>query len=134
MASDILLAVVGAHLRGQPLNHQLTDRGATFLEQTTTSDCYRLFALATAPPKPGLIRVADDDPTGGAIEVELWSVPAEQFGSFVDEIPAPLGIGRLVLADGGEVAGFICEPIATADAPDITEYGGWRAFLESRRS
>ena len=115
----ILLAVVGAHLRGQPLNTQLTDRGATFVEQTTTAPCYRLFALATEPPKPGLVRVADDDAAGGPIEVELWSVPAERFGDFVDEIPAPLGIERLVLADGREVAGFICEPIAGAGAPEI---------------
>ena len=132
MTSQILLAVVGAHLRGQPLNAQLTDRGATFVEQTTTASCYRFFALATQPPKPGLVRVAGDDPAAGPIEVELWSVPAARFGDFVDGIPAPLGIGRVVLADGRDVAGFICEPIATDGAPDITASGGWRAWLANQ--
>jgi allophanate hydrolase len=122
----VRIAVVGAHLTGLPLNHQLTTRGATFIERCRTAACYRLFALPnTTPPKPGLARHA----RGGSIEVELWDLPAAEVGSFVAEIPAPLGLGTLELADGRTVKGFICEPYALEDARDITEHGGWRAFL-----
>lgn len=120
------LAVVGAHLRGMPLNHQLTCRDAVFIEQTTTAPDYRLYALAgTTPPKPGLVRA----PGGNAIEVELWDVPLARFGELMAEIPAPLGIGSLALADGRQVKGFICEPIGLEGATDISEWGGWRAWL-----
>jgi allophanate hydrolase len=124
----VRLAVVGAHLRGMPLNHQLTTRHAIFVEQTHSADNYRLYALAgTKPPKPGLAQAAE----GAAIEVELWDVPVALFGSFVAEIPAPLGIGTLTLADGRLVKGFICEPHAIEGARDITSYGGWRPYLAS---
>lgn len=124
----IRVAVVGAHLRGMPLNHQLTSRNGVFVEATTTADTYRLYALAnTTPPKPGLVRAAQ----GAAIAVELWDVPATRFGEFVAEIPAPLGIGTLTLADGRSVKGFICEPYALDDAREITSFGGWRAYIAS---
>lgn len=126
------LAVAGAHLGGQPLNHQLTDLDATLAATTTTAPCYRFYALATEPPKPGLVRVADGDPTGAAIEVEVWELNAEAFGRFVDAIPAPLAIGRVRLASGEDVAGFLCEPIAVAGAEEITAYGGWRAYRADR--
>jgi allophanate hydrolase len=128
--SGILLAVVGAHLREQPLNHQLTSRKAEFVRQTRTAPCYRLFALAnTQPPKPGLKRVAEKLPHG--IEVEVWSLDDAAFGSFVAEIPPPLGIGTLELEDGTSVKGFLCEPIGLDGARDITEFAGWRAFRAS---
>jgi len=120
------IAVVGAHMTGLPLNHQLTTRGARFVERCRTADCYRLFALPnTTPPKPALARHEH----GQSIEVELWDLPSDEVGSFVAEIPAPLGLGTLELADGRAVKGFICEPYGLAGAHDITEYGGWRAFL-----
>jgi len=126
----VRLAVVGAHLAGEVLHYQLSDRGATLVAETTTAPTYKLFALATDPPKPGLVRVGAGDARASAIEVEVWELEPAAFASFVDEIPAPLGIGRIVLADGTDVAGFICEPIALADgAVDITRYGGWRAYL-----
>ncbi len=126
----ILIAVVGAHLSGQPLNHQLTSRRAEFIRQTRTTPCYRLFALAnTQPPKPGLKRVAEKLPLG--IEVEIWSLDDAAFSSFVAEIPPPLGIGTLELEDGTSVKGFLCEPIGLDGAHDITEFGGWRAFRAS---
>ncbi|MGH6803583.1 MAG: allophanate hydrolase-related protein [Methyloceanibacter sp.] len=122
----VRLAVVGAHLTGMPLHRELTDQQAVFVERTTTSTAYRLYALAdTVPPKPGLAR-ADD---GAPIEVEVWDLPTSAFGAFVAGIPAPLGIGTLELADGREVKGFICEPWALARAKDITTFGGWRAYL-----
>jgi allophanate hydrolase len=128
-APRVALAVVGAHLSGLPLNHQLTERHA-YLEQTTrTAPAYRLHALATEPPKPGLVRVAEG---GAAIEAEVWSLDVESFGSFVAEVPPPLAIGTVELADGTQVNGFVCEPLAVADAPDISQHGGWRAWLAGR--
>ncbi|CAB3917859.1 allophanate hydrolase [Achromobacter anxifer] len=124
----VRVSVVGAHLRGMPLNHQLTSRRAVFVEQARTAGDYRLYALAnTTPPKPGLVKSAD----GAPIEVELWDVPLAAFGAFVAEIPAPLGIGTLELEDGRLVKGFICEPRGLEGARDITAFGGWRAYLAS---
>lgn len=120
------IAVVGAHLSGEPLNHQLVERGARLLRTTTTAPEYRLFALDTAPPKPGLVRAPG---AGGAVEVEVWELDPAGFGSFVAAIPAPLGVGRIVLADGSEVSGFLSEPYAVEGMRDITAFGGWRAFL-----
>jgi allophanate hydrolase len=123
------IAVVGAHLEGQPLHHQLTDRDAVLVARTTTSVDYRLFALDTVPPKPGLVRTRDGD--GACIEVEVYELDAAAFGSFVAAIPPPLAIGTVTLADGAEVSGFVCEPYALAGAPEITSHGGWRAYLTS---
>ncbi|MGE3621874.1 MAG: amidase family protein, partial [Acidimicrobiia bacterium] len=125
----IRLAVCGAHLDGQPLNHQLRSRGARLLARTTTAPAYRMVRLDTDPPKPGVVRVAEG---GGPLEVEVWALPAAAFGTFVDEAPPPLAIGTVELADGTAVNGFLCEPHALAGAEDITHHGGWRAWLASR--
>ncbi|WP_330211882.1 allophanate hydrolase [Pseudomonas sp. Z18(2022)] len=122
----VQVAVVGAHLQGQPLNWQLLENGARLNSLTTTSFDYRLYALSdTTPAKPGLVRVRQQ---GAAIEVEVWEMPLSQFGAFVAGIPAPLGIGSLQLADGRWVKGFICEPRGLEGALDITEFKGWRAY------
>jgi allophanate hydrolase len=129
----IQVAVCGAHLQGQPLNRQLTERGARLQATTRTAPIYRLYALADAGDgvrRPGLARSADGE-AGAAIEVEVWEMPDVHFGSFVDGIPAPLGIGRTQLADGRSVPGFICEAAGLAGATDITAFGGWRAWLAS---
>jgi allophanate hydrolase len=123
----LALAVCGAHLSGLALNHQLTERGAFLLERTRTAPFYHLYALAGGPPqRPGLVRAT----TGAAIELELWAVPLAQVGSFLAGIPAPLGLGKVELADGRSVTGFICEGQGVEGARDITALGGWRAWLE----
>jgi len=127
----ISIVVVGAHLSGEPLNHQLTSAGGTLLRACRTAAEYRLYSLpGTVPPKPGLVRVTDG--SGVAVEVEVWSLPPAAFGAFVAAIPAPLGIGKLRLDDGEMVSGFLCEPYATEGAEDISSFGGWRAFRRSR--
>ncbi len=124
----IAVAVVGAHLSGQPLNTELTDRNARLLKACRTAPGYRLYALdATRPPKPGLVR--EEKYPGPGIEVEVWAVPEPLFGSFVTGVPAPLGIGNAVLDDGSSVKCFICEPYALAGATEITRFGGWRNYL-----
>jgi allophanate hydrolase len=124
--APVRLAVVGAHLSGQPLNGQLRDRGARLLGTFRTASGYKLYALAgTTPPKPGLMR----DPAGaGGIEIELWELASADFGSFVALVPPPLGIGTVELEDGSLVKGFICEAAGLEGARDITAYGGWRAY------
>lgn len=122
----VTLAVAGAHMQGQPLNYQLRSRGAQFKAKTVTAAEYRLFALNTDPPKPGLVHAPGN---GQSIEVELWELGLAAFGSFVSEVPAPMTIGNTRLGDGSVVKGFCCESHALEDARDITEYHGWRAFL-----
>jgi allophanate hydrolase len=122
------IAVVGAHLSGQPLNHELVALGARLRRAIRTAPEYRLFALPDGK-RPGLIRRPGD---GVAIEVEVWDVPSERLGAFAADIAAPLGLGKVRLADGWEVTGFLCESFAAASARDISEFGGWRAWLASR--
>ena len=130
-ADTTCVAVVGAHLAGLPLNCELIARGARLVRPTRTASSYRLFALpGTIPAKPGLVRTANGD--GAAIDVEVWEMPTATFGGFVATVPAPLSIGTITLEDGSGVHGFLCEAAATIDADDITDYGGWRAYLAAR--
>ncbi|GGN51947.1 allophanate hydrolase [Actinoplanes campanulatus] len=122
------LMVVGAHLAGQPLNHQLTRVGGRQVRQVRTAPEYRLYALPTEPPKPGLVRVPDG---GAAIDGELWELPAAALGPFLAALPAPMTLGTVRLDDGSTVTGFLCENVATGGAPDITAHGGWRTYLTS---
>jgi allophanate hydrolase len=125
----IRLAVAGAHLRGQPLEHQLVDRGALFVDTAHTEQGYRLVALRdTTPAKPGLARVEHG---GRSIEVDVWALAPTAFADFVASIPSPLGVGKVQLSDGSQVCGFICEPAAFANGVDITHFGGWRSYLAS---
>jgi allophanate hydrolase len=130
--SDFIDVVVcGAHLQGFPLNWQLTERGSEFVQATQTTSSYRFYALAgDGVKRPGLVR---DEQSGKAIDVEVWRVPASEFGSFVAGIPAPLGIGKVELADGQWLTGFICEPYALEDAEEISQFGGWANYLESSK-
>jgi allophanate hydrolase len=125
----ISVAVVGAHLSGQPLNHQLTERGARLVRACRTSSHYRLFALRdTVPGRPGLVR--DPDYTGSGIEVEVWAVPEDQFGGLVDAVPPPLAIGSVQLDTDRWVKGYVCEPAAIDGATEITQFGGWRQYVQ----
>lgn len=126
------LVVCGAHMDGLPLNHQLRSRGGRFLKRCRTAPGHRLFALPGGPPERPAMLV---DPDGDAsIEVEVWDLPAETVGSFLAGIPAPLGLGRVKLDDGSEAVGFIGAAGSDRGARDITEYGGWRAWLAAREA
>lgn len=126
----MLLVACGAHMSGLPLNHQLTERGATLVRTTRSSANYRFYALeAFEPPRPGMIRTDTD---GVAIDVEVWAIPKAHFGSFMAGIPAPLGIGTVELEDGSLVKGFICEGYAAEGALDISDLGSWRAYVAGR--
>jgi allophanate hydrolase len=126
---SVKLAVVGAHLEGMPLHWQLTSRNAKLVETTTTAPTYRLYAMANSvPPKPALVYAGD----GAAIAIEVYELDVAAFGSFVAEVPPPLAIGTVTLADGSEVKGFVSEPRAIVAAEDITALGGWRAYLQGK--
>lgn len=123
------IAVCGAHMEGLALNHQLTDLGGRLLRRTRTAAEYRLYALPGGPPeRPGLVRCAEQ---GVAIELEVWTLPRPAVGDFLEGIPSPLGLGRVRLEDGTEVAGFLCESTATRAADDISHLGSWRHYLQS---
>jgi allophanate hydrolase len=126
----IPIVVVGAHLTGMPLNHQLTGPGGRLVKTCRTAGDYRLFALPeTTPPKPGLVRQPGFE--GQGLEVEVWELPPVAFGQFVQNIPAPLGVGKVSLDDGAVVSGFLCEAYAVDGARDITHLGGWRAYVKT---
>jgi allophanate hydrolase len=122
----ISLLVVGAHLSGQPLNRQLTDAGGRLAGEVMAASCYRLYALTGEPARPGMLRVAEG---GVSIPGELWELTPSAFGRFVAGLPQPLCIGTVELADGRMVSGFLCEAVDTVDAPDISGFGGWLAYL-----
>jgi allophanate hydrolase len=124
---EIAIAVVGAHLSGMALNGELKTLGGRLLEATVTAPDYRLYALDTKPPKPGMLRVAAG--TGASIELEVWALRAASFGKFVAAIPPPLSIGTVRLADGRGVKGFIVEAADVDGAREISAFGGWRAFV-----
>lgn len=124
------LVVCGAHLEGLALNWQLKQRGGRLVETTQSAPHYQLYALAGGPPlRPGMVRVAEG---GVAIAVEVWELPSSELGSFLTGIPAPLGLGKVQLADGRWESGFICEPYGLEGAMDISHLGGWRAYLQNR--
>jgi allophanate hydrolase len=127
---EIAVVVVGAHLSGMALNHELTSLGGRLLEATTTAPDYQLYALPTTPPKPGMLRI--DDGKGSAMQVELWALSAASFGTFVNLIPPPLSIGTIRLADGRSAKGFLVEPAALDGARDISAFGGWRAYMAQK--
>jgi allophanate hydrolase len=124
---QVRVAVCGAHLSGLPLNGQLTSRGGRLVATVRSAPDYKFYALPGGPPKrPGMVRVAEG---GAAIEMEVWELPAREFGSFVAGIPGPLGIGTVRLEDGSSVQGFVCEAIGATGAEDITTLGSWRRYL-----
>ncbi|VIO67710.1 Allophanate hydrolase [Bradyrhizobium ivorense] len=129
-SDEITIAVVGAHLSGMALNHELTTLDARLLEEAVTAPDYKLYALDTAPPKPGMLRV--EAGAGTSIKLELWAMSPAAFGKFVAAIPPPLSIGTVRLADGRQAKGFIVEPAAITGAKDISAYGGWRAFMAEK--
>ncbi len=128
MSNTIKIAVCGAHMRGLPLNHQLTELGASFEEATFTAKGYRLYEVPEkVPPRPGMVR---DTKSDASLELEVWSMPLENFGAFMVQIASPLCIGTVLLEDGSSVYGFLCESDALTGAEEITMYGGWRSYIQ----
>ena len=131
-SDQIELAVCGAHMKGLPLNWQLTDLGATFARKAQTSTDYTLYALPDCQPaRSGLVRT--NGPEGREIALEVWSLPKIAFATLITLIPAPLVIGSIELSNGSFVKGFLCETSGINGAKDITNFGDWRLFLAQKR-
>ena len=129
-AAATTLVVCGAHLSGQPLNPFLLGLGAALAGTSRTAPCYRMYALPPvpggAPARPGLVRQPDG---GEAVDVELYDLPVGALGPLLLTVAPPLAIGRLLLADGSEPLGFVCEGYAVGLGVDITGFGGWRDYV-----
>ncbi|MDR3535191.1 MAG: allophanate hydrolase [Acetobacteraceae bacterium] len=123
-ADETALFCIGAHMAGLSLNGQITGVGGRFLRTATTAPLYRLYALGN---RPGMLRGVP----GAAIDGEVWAVPTTAIGTLLAQVPPPLGFGSVTLADG-LCLGFLAEAAGVANAPDITQYGGWRAWLQAR--
>ncbi|UVO10986.1 allophanate hydrolase [Mycobacterium sp. SVM_VP21] len=124
------LAVFGAHLRGQPLHWQLEELGARYLGDIRTSDAYRLTALDTTPPKPGLIRTSPG--AGACIDGELYRISEAGLGRFLAALPAPMALTSVELENGNNVVGFTATHDAVSSATDITELRSWKHYLAVR--
>ena len=125
--NEILVGVCGAHMSGLALNWQLTDLNAAFVKQTKTTKGYRLFVLENKNPiRPGMMY---DSLSNSQIEVEVWSMPVENFGKFMKQIQSPLGIGTVFLEDETSVYGFLCESDYLKNTKEISDLKNWRNFL-----
>jgi allophanate hydrolase len=123
---ETALFCIGAHMAGLGLNHQVTTLGGRLLRVAQTTPTYRLHALGN---RPGLLRAAKGAAIAGeAIAGEVWALPTAAIGALLAQVPPPLGFGVVELNDG-PCLGFIAEAAGVADAPDITRFGGWRAWL-----
>jgi len=121
--------VCGAHMRGLLSNHQLAERGGRFVSRTRTAKACRLYplpAIGDLPPRPGMVR---DEKENAAIAFEVAAMPITRFGDLVEQIPAPLGIGKIEFEGGESASGFLCEPYALVDAENITDIADWRVFM-----
>ena len=126
--NSLRLCVVGAHMRGLPLNSQLTALGGHFVREAATAPFYRMFLLDWLDPvRPGMVR----DPDGASLAIEVWDLPMDRFGEFFTQVAPPLSFGTVELADGSRTAGFLCEGYAVQDAPEISAFGGWRGYISS---
>lgn len=122
----VQIAVCGLHMRGFALHYQLTSLQAEYVETTYTKPQYKLYALPTFPEKPAIVKTISEK--GEKIEVELYELTYDALGRFMEVVPSPLGLGKILLEDGREVIGFICEPYALDNAFDITVFKGWRYY------
>lgn len=127
---ELPVFVCGAHMSGMPLNREIVALGGRFLRSCRTAPVYRLHALAGGPPpRPGLSRSTRG---GRAIGGEIWALPMAAVGRFLAGIPAPLGLGTVLLEDDTSEAGFICEGVALETAEDVSDHGDWRSYLANR--
>ena len=125
--NEILIGLCGAHMSGLPLNWQLTDLDASLVKKTQTKKGYRLFVLENKDPiRPGMIY---DSSCNSQIDVEVWSMPIENFGKFMKQIQSPLGIGSVYLDDESSVYGFLCESDYLKEAKEISEMKSWRTHI-----
>ena len=123
----ILFAVNGTLMRGLELNQNMHDAGATFVRQAKTAPIYRCWSIDDG--YLGMVRVRH---SGAGITVELWEVDAAGLVQILQKEPPGLSIGHVALDDDTEVLGVLAEPYAMVGKTEITEFGGWREYIESK--
>jgi gamma-glutamylcyclotransferase (GGCT)/AIG2-like uncharacterized protein YtfP len=128
-AEPVLLAVNGTLMHGLELNPNLLEVGAEFVREDATVAAYRLFSINDR--HPGMYRVASG---GVSVAVEVWAVPPAGLASILQKEPPGLSIGKVQLASGAETLGVLAEPILCEGQREISEHGGWRAYIVARES
>jgi len=123
---NALLAVNGTLMRGLELNPNLLNVGATFVREDATEPCYRLYSINDR--HPAMLRTPGE---GTAVAVEVWDVPMEGLAKVLQSEPPGLCIGKVTLSDGTVVLGVLGEPFLCKGRREITEFGGWRAYVAS---
>jgi hypothetical protein len=129
MTKHVLLAVNGTLMRGLELNGNLVRVGATFVREDATDACYRIWSIDDR--HPAMMRTPG---AGTSVAVEIWQVPAEGLADILLAEPPGLAIGKVVLRDGSIALGVLGEPFLCEQGQEITSYGGWRAYIASRRA
>lgn len=127
MTDTVELAVNGTLMRGLELNVNLLQVGATFAREASTAPCYRLWSVNDR--HPGMIRTTNGE--GTAVALEIWDVPPAGLATILGQEPAGLAVGKVLLADGAEVLGVLAEPHLVENQREITQLGGWHAYVET---
>ena len=126
--TSVKLAVNGTLMRGSELNPNMINVGATFVREAATAPAYRLWSINDR--HPAMIRVASG---GVSVAVEVWAVPPDGLAQILVQEPPGLCIGKVKLADGEEVLGVLGEPLLCEGQREITQHGGWRAYIASKK-
>ena len=129
MTNNVLLAVNGTLMRGLELNANLVAACASFVREDQTDACYRIWSIDDR--HPAMLRTPGE---GTSVAVEVWNVPVAGLASILLAEPPGLAIGKVVLRDGSIVLGVLGEPFLCEGKREITQYGGWRAYVASKGS
>lgn len=125
--NEVLLAVNGSLMRGLELNINLLNVNADFVEESTTIDRYRLWSIDDK--YPAMLR---DLNKGNRISLELWALSPDALLEVLEQEPPGLCMGKIELVDNAWVFGVLGEPYICRDQLEITEWGGWRNFLDRK--
>ena len=124
----MFLAVNGSLMRGLELNQNLLEAGAVFIREDRTAPFYRLWSIDDR--YPGMLR--SEAGNARKIELEIWEVNAAGLVRILEQEPAGLTLGRVVLEAGTQVLGILAEPYLVEGRQEITSYGGWRAYIHAK--
>jgi gamma-glutamylcyclotransferase (GGCT)/AIG2-like uncharacterized protein YtfP len=123
----MLFAVNGTLMRDLELNENLVAVGAAFVREGHTAPVYRLWTIND--DYPAMIKDASN---GASISLELWDVDCKGIVEILLKEPEGLSVGKIELDNGELVLGVLAEPYIIEDESEITQYCGWRAYLEQQ--
>lgn len=111
-------------MRGLALNKNLVDARAKFVREAKTSPKYRLWSIDDS--YPAMMR---DDNQGTEIDLEIWDIPLNGLIHVLNNEPPGLVMGKIELEDGDWVFGILGENHICNNRLEITQWGGWRKYL-----